>query len=403
MMKRLIRNLTLLISACILFVGCPKHSPEDDTPPQTIIVYMAGMHLGGYFNTNRNAIKAALNFNIQGKSRVVMFYQASKTKAELKELYFQDGLCQEKILATYDLPSQMTASEMGYIFKDIIGKTPSKSHSLILGAHGLGWIPIGAEPESSAAYLSKDGKIQMLTHEELWERKGDIVTRYLGEDSNPENRFDVTDLAEALTSTGVKLDYILFDACFMANVESIYDLRNNAKYIVGSPCEIMGAGFPYTNIMPLLLQNNGMSYDLDAVCRQFNEDYAKNPGYSGTVALIDCSQMDGLAQAMKRVNNANKKEYRPNDIQAYEGQSSHIFFDLGDYVDKMCDDAEAKKAFDEQLSRTAISKYTLDTFFSMYGKTGQYKVNIFTGMNTSAPSVLYRSAYEQTAWYKATH
>ena len=113
--------------------------------------------------------------------------------------------------------------------------------------------------------------------------------------------------------------------------------------------------------------------------------------------------MDGLAQAMKRVNNAEKKEYRPNDIQAYEGQTSHIFFDLGDYVDKMCDDAEAKKAFDEQLSRTAISKYTLDTFFSMYGTMGQYDIEVFTGMNTSAPSSLYRSAYEQTAWYKATH
>ncbi len=389
--------------ACMIFTGCPNRTPEDNTPPQTIIVYMAGTHLGSYFNTNRSAIKAALNFNIQGKSRVVIFYQTNKTSAELKELYFQDGLCQEKVLATYDLPSQMTTSEMSYIFKDIVSKTPSKSHSLILGAHGLGWVPIGAEPESSAAYMSKEGKAHILTHEELWERKGDVMTRYLGEDSTPQNRFDVTTLSEALASTGVKLEYIIFDACFMANVESIYDLRNNAKYIVGSPCEIMGAGFPYANIMPLLLKNNGTSYDLDGVCRQFNEDYAANPGYSGTIALIDCSQLDGLAQAMKRVNNADKKEYNTSDIQTYEGLSSHVFFDLGDYVDKMCDDAEVKMAFDEQLNRTVKSKYTLDYFLSMYGTTGKYKVDVFTGMNTSAPSKLYRPAYEQTAWYKATH
>ena len=402
-MKQLIKNLALLFVICMTFVGCGPKSHEDKTPPQTIIFYMAGTHLGGYFRANREAIKSALNQNIQGKSRVVVFYHTSKSNAELIEYYFHEGLCKEKVLTTYTLPAQMTASEMGYIFSDIVGRTPSKSHSLIIGSHGLGWIPIGAEPESSAAYMGKTGKVHTPTHEELWERKGDIVTRYLGEDTCPQNRFDVTDLAEAIASTGVKMEYILFDACFMANVESIYDLRNSAKYIIGSPCEIMGAGFPYKNIMPLLLQNNGMSYDLDAVCRQFNEDYAASPGYSGTVALINCAQLEGLAQAMKRVNNAEKKEYRPNDIQAYEGQTSHIFFDLGDYVDKMCDDAEAKKAFDEQLSRTAISKYTLDTFFSMYGTMGQYDIEVFTGMNTSAPSSLYRSAYEQTAWYKATH
>jgi hypothetical protein len=363
---------------------------------------MAGTHLGSYFRTNREAIKSALNQNIQGKSRVVIFYQNTKSEAELKEYYFQDGLCQEKVLATYTLPAQMNATDMGYILSDIVGRTPSKSHSLIIGSHGRGWIPFGAEPESSAAHLGMK-KADVLTHEELWEPKGDVVTRYLGEDSTPQNRFDVTDLAQAIASTGVKMEYILFDACFMANVESIYDLRNNAKYIVGSPCEIMGAGFPYANIMPELLKGNGISYDLEAVCRKFNEDYAANPGYSGTVALFDCAQLDGLAQAMKRVNNAEKKEYKLSNIQSYEGLSPHVFFDLGDYVDKMCADEAAKSAFNEQLNRTVLSKYTLDTFLSMYGTSGRYKIDVFTGMSTSAPSPLYRSAYEQTSWYKATH
>ena len=398
----MIRNLALLIVICVTFVGCEPKPHEDKTPPQTIIFYMAGTDLKSFFRTNREAIKSALNQNIQGKSRVVILYQNTNNEAELKEYYFQDGLCQEKVLATYTLPAQMNATEMGYIFSDIVGRTPSKSHSLIIGSHGLGWIPIGAEPQSSAAQLGMK-KTDVITHEELWERKGDVVTRFLGENSCPQNRFDVTDLAQALASTGVKMEYIIFDACFMANVESIYDLRNNAKYIIGSPCEIMGAGFPYAKIMPELLKGEGISYDLNAVCRIFNEDYAAYPGYSGTVALFDCAQLDGLAQAMKRVNNADKKEYKQSSIQTYEGLSPHVFFDLGDYVDKMCADEEAKSAFNAQLNRTVLSKYTLDSFLSMYGTSGKYKVNVFTGMNTSAPSPLYRSAYEQTAWFKATN
>ncbi|MBR5138066.1 MAG: hypothetical protein IKV12_00780 [Alistipes sp.] len=401
-MKSFLRNLILLSIICLISVGCDGWGRKDNTPPQTIIVYMAGVDLSGYFRLNRDAIKRALSSDIQGKSRVVVFQQTNKITAELVEIVFKDGICQEIPLAIYDLPSQMNASELGFILSDIIERTPAKAHSLIIGSHGKGWLPIGADPEAKAAYLGTGKVGEEPTHEELWERKGDIVTRYLGEDSNPQNRFDTTDLSEALTSTGVKMEYILFDACFMSNVETMYDLRTNAKYIIGSPHEIMGDGFPYADIIPLLLENNGQSYNLDGVCYKFNEFYSIDVGYSGSIALVDCAQLDGLAQAMKRVNNSTQKDYNIDDIQSYEGQSRHIFFDLGDYVDKMCDNAQAKKEFDEQLARTVISKYTLDGFYSMYGKSGVYDINAFSGVNTSAPSSLYRSAYQQTAWYKAT-
>ena len=106
---------------------------------------------------------------------------------------------------------------------------------------------------------------------------------------------------------------------------------------------------------------------------------------------------------MKRVKTKKKKIYDVNSIQTYEGQRNHIFYDLGDYVEKMCDNESVKKSFMEQLDRTVISKYTLDKFYSRYGTSGVYDIDSFTGMSTSAPSSLYRSAYEQTAWYKATH
>lgn len=386
-----------------MLTGCGKNtSPEDNTPPQTIIVYLAGVSLGGYFNNNLRDIKSALEDDIQGKSRVVIFQHKNKSTAELVEYSLKDGICEETTLTTYELPAVMNASELGHIFSDIVARTPSKSHSLIVGSHGLGWIPIGAEPEAKAAYLGTGKAGGAMTHAELWEQKGDIITRYLGEDSNPQNRFDTTDLSEALTAAGVKMEYILFDACLMANVEALYDLRTNAKYIIGSPHEIMGQGFPYINIMPLLLGNKGASYDLDGVCRTFNEEYAATLGYSGSIALVDCAQLDGLAQAMKQVNNSAQKHYDIDDLQFYEGLVEHTFFDLGDYVDKMCDDEQAKKAFYEQLDRTVISKYSLDKFYSSYGIRGVYDIKAFTGISTSAPSRLYRSAYQQTAWYEAT-
>ena len=208
-MKQLTRYILLVFTACaVLLASCGKHNNEEDkTTPQTIIVYMAGVDLGQYFTYNREAIKAALNYNIQGNSRIVVFYQTSKTIASLVEYSFRDGKCQELPLTTYTLPSQMNADELGNILSDIIGRTPSISHSLIIGAHGLGWIPIGANPQSSTI-SSNHKSFTTISHGELWERKGDIMTRFIGENSNPQNRFDVKDLSLALSSTGITIDIV---------------------------------------------------------------------------------------------------------------------------------------------------------------------------------------------------
>jgi hypothetical protein len=220
-----------------------------------------------------------------------------------------------------------------------------------------------------------------------------------------QNAFDIPTLAEALTMTGKKMEYILFDACFMANIESAYDLRNNAKYIVGSVCEIMGDGFPYTQIMPHLLTNYGTGYDLDQVCKEFNMHYLESKGYSGSIALIDCSELNALAAQMKRVNQGTTLDYSLSDIQFYEGKSQHVFFDLGDYVNHLCGDEELKSDFKRQLNKTVIKKYTLDKFYTAYGSFGTYDIDLdaYSGLNTSAPSEKYQDYYKETAWYKATH
>ena len=82
-----------------------------------------------------------------------------------------------------------------------------------------------------------------------------------------------------------------------------------------------------------------------------------------------------------------------------------IFFDLGDYVNSACDDNAVKEAFNKQLNQTVIKKYTPERFYSAYPwrNSGICELETFCGISTSAPSVLYRSAYEQTSWYKATN
>lgn len=61
---------------------------------------------------------------------------------------------------------------------------------------------------------------------------------------------NITELKEALEAQQFRFDYLIFDDCFMANIETLYDLRSVIGYIVASPCEVMGDGFPYDRIVP---------------------------------------------------------------------------------------------------------------------------------------------------------
>lgn len=411
-MKSIFRYLTIAAAAIMVLTlpACIEKSPEDNTPPQTLIFYFTGTQLSFYFYRNISAIKDAVRTNTLGKSRILYLFQNNdKSKADLVELTYADGLCTENLLATYALPAIMDEQNLSYILKDITSIAPAKHYGLVMAGHSTAWIPIESQSRNSTRIMS-NAPADGFDHETFWRKqKGEHETRYWGEkySSSSANRFDITTLSRALSSTGVYFDYILFDACFMANIESMYDLRNNARYLIGSPCEIIGDGFPYADVVPQLMLNNGKSYDLDAVCKAFNQHYATTKGSSGSVALIDTSQLGELASAMKRVNEAGVKEsFDPDEVQTYEGQSQHIFFDLGDYVEKMCTNESVAAAFRTQLKRTVVSKYTLDRFYSNYGyMSGYYAIdpNVYSGISTSAPSTAYRDDWEQTAWYKATH
>ena len=65
---------------------------------------------------------------------------------------------------------------------------------------------------------------------------------------------NISDLREAL-SVAPHLDFILFDACFMQSVEVLYELKEYANYIIGSPTEIPAPGAPYQKVVPAMLSN----------------------------------------------------------------------------------------------------------------------------------------------------
>ena len=154
---------------------------------------------------------------------------------------------------------------MEEVFKDMQKVAPSDSYGLILGSHASGWM------------------------------KGNSVqSKAFGDDDG--YNIDIPDLADVLkNSFSEKLDFVLFDACMMGTAEVGYELRETTSYCIASVMETPGYGFPYDQILPYLYSEN---VDYSAVCHEF-VSFNKTNNLWGTCAVMDCSQMENLASAVK--------------------------------------------------------------------------------------------------------
>lgn len=375
------------------------------TAPQTIIIHFIGTSLREpYFSSNIKKMLNALNSNIQGDSQVVVITTDSTNDATLYELRYDEILgkaVQEKV-KELSLPTPYNAALFEANLREALEFAPAEQYALVIGSHGLGWVP-----KSSTVKVSRHLMRMGISPSMLWERNPNAeMTRHLG-DGESIVRYDVSEIATAIEANNIKFDYILFDACFMGNVESAYELRNATDYIIGSPCEVMGYGFPYARIMQYMLLEGGKSYNLDKICSEFVEYYRTDATTSsGCVAVIGTAELEALAQTMKAVNTAGVKEdFSLDNVQYYEGQAVHSFYDLGDMVEQSCADATVAAAFKAQLDKCVTSRYHTDRFYSGYGANGifYHDINYYSGISTSAMVEHYSTDWQQTAWYKATH
>ena len=369
---------------------------------QTIIVHFIGTALRPYFESNIEKMLEALSLNIQGNAQIVAVTTDTTNKATMYELRYDGNLgkaVKEKV-KELSLSTPYNAAIFENTLREALSFAPADKYALVVGSHGLAWVPKVPTP-STVRTLKRMG-----LSTSLWERMKDAeMTRHIGD--KDATRYDVTEVSAAIAACNVKFDYILFDACFMGNVESAYELRNAAKYIVASPCEVMGAGFPYNYVMPYMLESQGESYNLDKVCSEYVDYYkTKATTESACVALIETAELDALASAMKAVNGVGiKSEFSLWNVQYYEGQLPHSFYDLGDMVEQSCVDATVANAFKKQLDKCVTSRYHTDRFYSAYGTNNQYyhDINYYSGITTSAMVEHYSADWQQTAWYKATH
>ncbi len=375
-----------------------QNGVPTSTANHTLMFYFFGTSLNSYFNVNINDAKLAIEKGALGdNNRVVFFRQRSQSVAYIAELCYDpdSGKCFESIVEDNIIIDEnpLTSNYISRTITRLSSIAPAERYGLVLAGHGRAWVP-----RESSGISKSGGWIPFFVPV-----PGAEVTRHFGEVNVLVN---TSDIAEGIANSDVDIDYILFDACFMSNIETIYELRNSANYIIASPCEIMGSGFPYERTLPHLFRDNGTITDYAAAAESYYlyyRDEYKSSAKSGSVAVYDCSEIDALQEATKEVIKSATEEYDTHNLQTYEGQPSHYFYDFGEWVNVVATDSIALQNFNTQLANTVIAKYTLDSFYSAYGSYGTRPINVevYSGVTTSAPSEVLNSLWRKTMWYKS--
>lgn len=383
--------LAILFSFCVLFgfSSCNDDEPEITQVEQTLFLYFP-WSTDLTFSLDKNVTDMQSAFAEYGteKQRIIVFFAESQNTAKLFELVKTPNSNEKNLLKTYNFSnSEYTQIEgLTSIIADMKHFSPSAKYSMLIGCHGMGWI-------NTNSYSRYNAGKKMKMH---WD--GKYLTRYFG-GLTDDCITDITTLRHAIENNGLKFDYILFDNCYMANVEVAYELRNSTDFIIASTSEIMSMGLPYRNIGRYLWSN----YNFKAVCDGVYNYYNNSRQPFVTLSVIDCNQMEELASVMKQINAKHKiSDSALAKIQILDGYTPAIFYDYGDYVNKLCKDQDLLDAFERQLNRTVLHTVCTPQLYSE--SRGVFNVNTSSGITISDPSCNpWTNDKAKTSWYIKTH
>lgn len=392
LLPALIAMLMLSLSACSNDEPDPTPDPEPPTPVvterNTLFVYMPwASDLHSFFLNNLSDMETALEEYGPAGQRVIVFEAQSSNSASLFEITINDsGKAQRDVIEEYAVGGFTDALGLSSLFSRVMKEAPADSYSLAVGAHGMGWLPKPAPKSPHAATGFRPH----------WEYEGRPLTRYFGSEGY---QTDISTLSEGLERAGMDLEFVLFDDCYMASVEVAYELRHAARYLIASTCEIMAYGMPYSDMLQYLFGKP----DYKKATESFYNFYSSYQYPYGTLSVIDCQEVETLAQEMNALNSTYT--WNPSDrgeVQVLDGYApTSIFFDLGDYV-RVLTSGEELPSFKKALEATVPYKVNTPKYYSQ--TNGKHDINAFSGLTISDPSVNPRAELKTaTAWWEATH
>lgn len=375
-MNKFQRIITGLLFCFPLFWGCTNDVPDPVAPTRTVLIYMAADNsLSSYSYKNIESIVQGTTKTALNGGNLVVYVDAADAAPQLLQIKVKsDGSIQKLAIKDYAEQNSADPLVMRSIFDEVRTSFPADSYGLVLWSHGTAWLPYNVQP----------------------------MLRSFGQDES--NWMEIDELAEALPDH--VFDFIMFDACYMASTEVAYALRDKADYILASPTEVLGEGFPYKLIIGNFFTETA---DLQQIAETFYNYYNQQTGLyqSASVSLIATEQLDNLAAICREIVIGKQNAIASLPIQElqqleYLGYTYHALYDFDDFINRLATEAQYTNYL-SILNKVVLYKQTTPN--ATYAK-GQLVINQFSGLSIYVPQnglATLNDWYKGMAWYKVVY
>ena len=400
----------------LFFLSCgDDHIEELMVPKRNILLYIAtdaDAAIDGDTPEKIDIIRAGWT---PGQGEMLMYVDRRGQEALLFRMnsILTEGKYGLDTLANYGVENSADAAVLSRMI-DTLLSYPADRYGLIFFSHASGWLPEGALKDPQLTELNLPQSERLVPNEEAG-------TRSLVIDNGGDRRHEMEyyDFAEAIPDH--QLDFIILEACLMADVMSMYVLRNKAEYVLASSAEIVSPGFSYiyrSDIMRLYDTKNSVESVVSGFAQAFH-DYIvtrfaeNNARCSSTLGLIKMSEMQNLATVVKAaLNNQELDETTVviDSIQQFDRPEAHIskppkksrYFDLDHVIENLAS-ASQYAAFCTQMEKTVVWKAQTESFFIGSGGSNGFYIKRHSGLTTYIKQDVYpalNAVYESSAWYK---
>ena len=384
-----VKLLSLLLSGLLLTTcdKCPLHCGKYE---HNILIYMAADNsLSDLARSNMTEI--ITGSSIPRDHALLVFIDRKEQGAFLIRPGTRDNNHFLDTLYSYGVVNSANPDLLKQVIGQARDECPAKSYGLILWSHGTGWLPKGLYGETAqygVQRLTTASPFLYDIYDPVYPR-----TKTFAQDGNFE--MEIASLATALKD--YHHDYICFDACLMADIQTYYEMRNTCDYIMGSPAEIIDTGFPYDKLSSVMFPYRGLS-NLTALCDAYYDKYNALTGYnrSGTISLVKTEYIAELALSFKNLITDGGKdpaEIDRSQLQTYDRLSEHVFWDIDQMAERTGNSIRYGE-FKTALNKTVIYKKATEKFITI-------PIDHFSGLAAYLPTTALprtQLAYRLTSW-----
>lgn len=419
-MKQFVYGFIFAIVSIIGLGSCTEEAVDvDKVNKQTILVFLpwtggnSSIGLTKALSNNIDSICAGIT-DKKGlnNTRVLVFFSNNANNSTLFDLTYNDVTKEvsKTPIKTYEGSAYNSANGFADLLNEVKQNAEALNYALIIGGHGCGWSCADDwinYPNQAKSFNTQQTFDTSFSGIQFGADPNNPTTRFFGSVDRKENSIDLSTLAEGIKQSGIKMQYILFDVCYMGNVETAYELKDVTNYFIATSSEIMANGIPYRSMWSYL---NGTTPNYSSLVNGIVNFYKNSNAPYCNMAAIDCRQLDALANVMKEINQKYTLDTTiPLDsIQPLDGFSPHLSYDMAVYVDSLKPSGYLKEQFSNQLKKTvkaaAHTDYAYTALKLMYPEV-TIKIKNYCGLSISDPSqhpVAIRGK-EKTGWWKATH